>query len=241
MKLHKRIAPVLVPKLGPFLVRVLGWTWRVRSVGDDGPSPDAPGEQRMYCFWHGDLLVPMYVYRATGVVVLVSGHRDGSMVRGVIERMGYGTVVGSVTRGGATALRGLLSAARRGADLCVPPDGPRGPRGVVKKGVIFLASRAGLPVVPAGVAVSSAWRVRSWDRMVIPKPFARVVLYRASRVLFPRDADTEALEAHALELRAAIERAQATAESILAQSMPRPATSAPTATSRAGDSRGSHG
>ncbi|MBI3819302.1 MAG: lysophospholipid acyltransferase family protein [Planctomycetes bacterium] len=208
MKLHKKLGPILVPRIGPWILRRLGGTWRMRVVGEPPSEMETNGGAVLYCFWHGDLLIPMYTYRGSGTVVLVSGHRDGIMLQQVLSNLGFNTVVGSITRGGAMALRGLLSSARNGMRLCVPPDGPKGPACKAKKGVLYLASRAGLPVVPVGVAASSGWRARSWDRMLVPRPFSKVVLYREKTMLVPRHVDGAELDAWTLKLEDAINSAR---------------------------------
>lgn len=211
MKFYKKIGPAIVPSIGPWLLRRLGSTWRLRVEGEPPTDAEKNGGAVLYCFWHGDLLIPMYAYRGAGTVVLVSGHRDGQMLQKVLDRLGFATVVGSITRGGAMALRGLLSSAKKGMRLCVPPDGPKGPACKAKKGVLYLASRAGLPVVPAGVAASSSWRATSWDRMIIPRPFSKVVLFRGKALQVPRDADGEDLDRWAERLELAINEARESA------------------------------
>jgi len=93
----------------------------------------------IFVFWHGHLLPLLHTHRGEGVSALVSRHRDGGTVAGVLHRMGYRTVRGSSTRGGASGLRGLVREARAGRDLAVTPDGPQGPRGVFKPGAIQAA------------------------------------------------------------------------------------------------------
>lgn len=215
MKLHKKIGPAVLPRIGPWMIRRLGSTWNLTETGHSKPAEENEGGAVLYCFWHGDLLIPMYAYRGSGTVALVSGHRDGVMLRKILTSLGFNTVVGSITRGGAMALRGLLTSAKKGARLCVPPDGPKGPACKAKKGVIYLASRAGLPVVPAGIATSNCWRVRSWDRMVVPKPFSKIVIYRGETIRVPRTAGNEELEAWAIRLEDAINDARAKAARIL--------------------------
>jgi lysophospholipid acyltransferase (LPLAT)-like uncharacterized protein len=215
VSLRKKLGPALVAALGPLIVRALGATWRLREVAD-GVAGSALKHPVLYCFWHGELLIPLYAYRGTGVVCLVSGHRDGTMLRKVLERLGLETVVGSVTRGGAAALRMLLVSARRGRDLCIPPDGPQGPRGVAKKGITFIASRAQIPIVPTGVAASSAWQLPTWDRMMIPKPFSRVILFRGGAFMVPSDAGEEELARYTDRLERAIDEARAAAGRIVA-------------------------
>lgn len=215
IKLLKKIGPAVLPRIGPWLVRRLGSTWKLSIAGYPIPVGDRT-QGVLFCFWHGDLLVPMYAYRGNGTVVLVSGHRDGQMLEKILTNLGFHTVSGSITRGGAMALRGLLSSARKGANLCVPPDGPKGPMQKVKKGVLYLASRSGLPVVPAAAAASSAWHARSWDRMQIPKPFARVVLYQGEPMHVPGDLEGPALDEWARKLEDALHAANAGAQAAVA-------------------------
>src|SRR5690606_35255438 len=104
-----------------------------------------------------------------------SRHRDGALVSRAIVPFGIEVVYGSSTRGWVGGLRGLLEAHRRGRDLAVVPDGPRGPRHRAKSGVIQLARATGAPIYPAAYAASRAIVLRkSWDRLVIPIPGARV-------------------------------------------------------------------
>jgi hypothetical protein len=219
MKLLKRIGPVLVPRLGPWLVRLLGFTWRIRQVGR--PPEDYFGTRLICCFWHGDLIVPLYAFRGIGIVVLVSAHRDGQIAKGVLDRFGFSTVTGSVTRGGAAALREMLTKAEAGHSLCIPPDGPKGPRHQAKDGVAYLASRAGLPIIPAAVASSSSWRLHSWDRMEIPKPFARVAICVGTPFVVPAGVAKSELPRWSRDLERAIDACHETAERSLA-SAPRP-------------------
>ncbi|MFN0206226.1 MAG: lysophospholipid acyltransferase family protein [Planctomycetota bacterium] len=215
MKLHKKLGPAILSKLGPWIVRGLGSTWRLRIEGRSLENDKLSKTGVLYCFWHGDLMVPAYAHRGRGTVVLVSGHRDGMMLGKILDNLGFSCVVGSITRGGALALRGLLTNAKKGADLCVPPDGPKGPIHKAKKGVLYLASRSGLPVIPAGIAASSAWRLRSWDRMLIPKPFSKVIIYVGEAMHVPPDIDGEELNQWALKLELAINKARDTAAELL--------------------------
>lgn len=153
------------------LVRIWLATLRSRRVGAvfDGPG--------LVAFWHGDQL-PLLGERPAGrLVAPVSLSADGRLQALILARLGIEHVSGSSSRGGAVALRGLWRALRAGALALVAVDGPRGPRGVVKPGVIYLARRTGLPIWPAGVAVSRGRRLRrAWDRYLLPCPFARAVV-----------------------------------------------------------------
>lgn len=153
------------------LIRVWLATLRVRRLG---PPIEGPG---LVAFWHGDQL-PLIGQRPAGPLVApVSLSADGRLQARILARLGIASVAGSSSRGGAAALRGLWRAVRGGSVALMAVDGPRGPRGAVKPGVIFLARRAGLPIWPVGVAVARGHRLRrAWDRYLLPCPFTRAVV-----------------------------------------------------------------
>lgn len=191
-RLRDRVLPVLVTWLGPTILRVLAATWRIERVGLDGHVERKSGRSsRNYvvAFWHASLLPLTWRHRGEGANVLVSQHGDGELIVRVLLRLGYRVERGSTTRGGAKALRGLVQFARsRAGDFGITPDGPKGPPRVAQQGLAFLAGVSGFPILPLGLACSSAWRLRSWDRFIIPKPGARVVIVAGRTVDVPREA-----------------------------------------------------
>ena len=181
--------------LGAWFVWLLGHTWRIDARGLAAfDQRIAAGERCVFAFWHARLLPLVYTHRGRGIVVLISRHRDGELITRIIERLGFRTARGSSTRGGEEGARDMLRLARTGALLAITPDGPRGPAEQVKPGLAFLASRAGIPVIPVATASSSTWVFRSWDRFRVPKLFARVVVSYGVPLTVPRDADAAALE-----------------------------------------------
>jgi hypothetical protein len=170
-----RVLVGLVGALGPFLIRVLGRTWRVTTVGGDVIARvHADGRAAIYAFWHGQLLALEYLYRGRMIHVLSSWHRDGEMSARLMSALGFGVVRGSTSRGSARGLLGMLAKAKQGYDLAITPDGPRGPWGSVERGIFFLSEKSGSPIVPIGVAATPAKRLASWDRFLVPLPFSRV-------------------------------------------------------------------
>ncbi|MFL5581320.1 MAG: lysophospholipid acyltransferase family protein [Gemmatimonadaceae bacterium] len=164
----------LVP-IGVLLLRALGRTWRVRVRGRESSERlRSVGTPFIYAFWHGEMLPLLLAHRGEGAAVLISSHHDGEIVAQIATRLGLTTVRGSSTRGGARALLGLVQALESGRTVAVTPDGPRGPAHAFAPGALVAAQRAGAPIVPIAVRASRAWRLRSWDRFLIPKPFARV-------------------------------------------------------------------
>lgn len=152
----------------------------------------AGGGPVIYAIWHETLLPTPFTHRGLGLVVMVSRHRDGEIIARILERSGFGAARGSSTRGGSTALREMLAAAAEGRSLAITPDGPRGPRRKVQAGVIEIARRSGLPIVPGGIGFRPAHRFRSWDRMALPWPGARALMHCGGLVRVPEECDPAA-------------------------------------------------
>jgi lysophospholipid acyltransferase (LPLAT)-like uncharacterized protein len=130
-----------------------------------------------------------FVYPDDKLAVMTSLHRDAEMISRAYSRFGYSYARGSTTRGGASALRGMLRLAAQGYDLAITPDGPRGPRRRVQSGAIAIARHTGFPIVPVTFSASPARRLSSWDRTLLPRPFSRGVYVCGDLVRVPRDAD----------------------------------------------------
>ena len=106
--------------------------------------------------------------------MLISESRDGEIITRITNRLGFRAVRGSSSRGGAESVVTMAKLAREGFDLAITPDGPRGPRGTVAPGAVHIAARGHVSIVPVGVSTNRGWRARSWDRFLVPKPFARI-------------------------------------------------------------------
>lgn len=161
-------------RLARTLFAALARTWRVEVVGDEHLARARAQGAFVFALWHRTLVPLLWWHRAQEVTLLVSRHADGGLVADAAQALGYRVVRGSSTRGGAAGLRSLLRVLGRGRAAAVTPDGPRGPAGVVKPGVVAAARRSGAPILPVTAAADRAWRVRSWDGLAIPRPFARV-------------------------------------------------------------------
>jgi lysophospholipid acyltransferase (LPLAT)-like uncharacterized protein len=128
------------------------------------------------------------------VVALTSASHDGATVARALQVFGYEPVRGSSSRRGAAALVGLRRALRGGKDAAITPDGPRGPRYVVQPGVVKLAQASGAKIVPLHVTYGSAWRLRTWDGFVVPKPFSRVTVTFDELLAVPKNLDEHGFE-----------------------------------------------
>lgn len=170
------------------LLALLGATWKWRVVGGperlDGlleAGPDGVPRPVILAYWHRHtaLMLPFatrLLTRGLPLAVLASLSRDGELAARIARPWGLTVFRGSASRGGTAGLRRLFRHLRKGGSCILAPDGPRGPLHQVKPGVVVLSQMAAVPVVPLAAAADRCWRLRSWDRMVIPKPFAELTL-----------------------------------------------------------------
>ena len=187
--------------VGALAIRVLGSSWRFREVDAhhlDEARRYAP--YLIFAFWHGRMLPLSYGYRNRSIYVLASEHQDGELMGQTIRLLGFGHVRGSSTRGGARAIRELVSKLEEGFDLGITVDGPKGPKYTVKPGPLEISKLSGAPVVPVATSSRSHWIFSSWDAFELPKPFTSVLVRFGPPVVVPRDADSGVLEAKRCEL-----------------------------------------
>jgi len=143
----------------------------------------------IFVTWHGRTLLPVGRFRGRGYWALISLSRDGDLQSENFRRLGWRVVRGSTGRRAVLATKQILAAlAQPGAVLAFTPDGPRGPSNVVQPGVVYFAQKSGKPIVPAGISAHPRWLMKSWDRYLVPKPFARGVwLYGDPIFVTPED------------------------------------------------------
>jgi Kdo2-lipid IVA 3' secondary acyltransferase len=170
-------APWLVA-FGYYLLQIWARTLRF-EIEDRADVINAPPNERYIgALWHNRLLLfpfvlKRYLPQRQGAA-LISTSRDGAILADLVERFGYEVVRGSSSRKGASAMRQLAEVIASGRDVVITPDGPRGPAYELGQGIVFLAQQTGAAVVPVNMEYSSCWRLRSWDRFILPKPFAKV-------------------------------------------------------------------
>jgi len=181
--LAARIGLGIFGPLSGLLLRLLGATWRIEILGVDPrqgadsaeQQPPIPAAQ-LAALFHESMLPCAWFFRDRGYSVAVSRSRDGDLIRASLLALGYREPArGSSSRGGSAALRGLVRQYSRGTTVSVLIDGPRGPARVAKPGIISLARMVDAPIQPVAFSARPALRLGSWDRSLIPLPFARVV------------------------------------------------------------------
>ena len=184
------------------LVRALAATYRIRIVDpEDEQSALRQHRGLIYATWHQRFFpgISLFLDRKP-IAVMISQSRDGEMIARVAEKFGWEPVRGSSTRGGVAALRRLRSLASQGYNFAHIVDGPKGPFGKVKPGLLHLSRMVGRPIVPAITSAEKRWVFNSWDRFMVPKPFSRILIRFGDPVQIPSKIDTEAFEQRRLLL-----------------------------------------
>lgn len=155
----------------------------------------------VYVLWHGRLLPCAYYHRNLGLATLISQHRDGDYIAGVVEGWwGFHAIRGSSSRGGTSALRQIVRTLKGGTAVTITPDGPRGPRQKMKSGPLLAAQMARVPLIPVTAGTDQGWWVGGWDRFLIPKPFSRIRMAFGEPMFVAPTADAAALDLATQEL-----------------------------------------
>jgi lysophospholipid acyltransferase (LPLAT)-like uncharacterized protein len=159
------------------------------------------GQPIIAAFWHQRLLMMPFLPRRGKVGILISQHRDGEFIARAVKLFGVDAVRGSTTRGGFSALRGMIRFFRTGANIAITPDGPQGPKHIVQIGVVELARQTGAPILPVTYSASRRKVFASWDNFILPLPFSRVAYIWGEPLFVPRDTDKEGLEENRMILQ----------------------------------------
>jgi len=155
-------------------------------------------------FWHERLIGMATVSQIQPSWILVSEHGDGEMLALALKQLGYRPRRGSSTRGGTKALLQMLRGDDGDMGVAITPDGPRGPAQELGKGVIFLASRAGLPIYPMTTSFSACWKLPTWDRLILPAPFSQAITVLGEPIHVPAKLRREELEMHRQQIEQAL-------------------------------------
>jgi lysophospholipid acyltransferase (LPLAT)-like uncharacterized protein len=181
-----------------YLVRAYLLLIKIKTVNEGmGLQHLKSGQKMIAAIWHQRILVVMGYARRFGDYepsVMISQSRDGEMIAKVYSRFNFRPIRGSSSRGGKEALASMVEDLVHHQVVVHILDGPRGPRGVVKPGLIVMAQLSGVPIIPVYISVNRAWVLNSWDRFIIPKPFSTVVIRWDSPIYVPKSMDNETFE-----------------------------------------------
>lgn len=164
-------------KLIKFIISLLAPTWRYEAKNEIN-SKMAPG---IFATWHEYILPLAFSYKSLGVSsegisCIASASRDGKRLAAILQDLGITTILGSPRRGGISAIRDGIRELRKGQQLVLTPDGPKGPRRELKGGIAQISIKTNIPIVPIRFYPKNYWRLSSWDKFVIPKPFSKIVI-----------------------------------------------------------------
>ncbi|HVR39144.1 MAG TPA: lysophospholipid acyltransferase family protein [Thermoanaerobaculia bacterium] len=178
----------MLPYLAYGFIKLLHATLRVRHVRASNLK-NTP--QHILAFWHEDVLLSLQSLWRKPTTAMISRSKDGEIVSRVLHLYGAETARGSSTRGGEIAVREVLRDVRAGKNIAVTPDGPKGPRRIVKEGVVFIAQLTALPIVPFYFTAKRKKRLRSWDQQIFPIPFSKAIYIYGEPIAVPRDGNVE--------------------------------------------------
>ena len=181
-----------------FLVRVYFSLVRIRTINEDIIFNHLEGgEKAIVAIWHQRIVLILSYARRFGVYkpsVMISQSRDGEMIAKVVSRLNFRPVRGSSSRGGKEALNVMITDLNQNPLAAHVLDGPRGPKGVVKPGLIVMTQLSGVPIFPVYISVNRAWVLNSWDHTLIPKPFSTITVRWDNPLVVPAQLDEETFE-----------------------------------------------
>jgi lysophospholipid acyltransferase (LPLAT)-like uncharacterized protein len=204
--LRQRIVLRIIIFLGHSVIRLIGTTLRVSVSYEEGAQQTMDQRPLIASFWHSCMIPATYICRDMGIRVMSSDSYDGQYMGRIIHKFGFVAVKGSSSRNAVRALLGLRRALEDGWTVAFTLDGPRGPRHKVKPGPVALSRSSGVPLTMFHAAVDKAWVLNSWDRMMIPMPFSRVLVRFGKLIHVPEDANDEVVGRYTGELQASLDR-----------------------------------
>jgi len=204
--------------IGWVLISIWSRTIRIQFV--DKEIPDglrAGGNNLIYAFWHGRQFLLFHNHRNTGIIIPASESRDGDIQAGVLQHFGFDVVRGSSKRKGDRALLGLVDGLRKGKNIALAVDGPRGPIYEVKQGITYLAGKLNKPIVPVSTSAKRFWILEKiWDKYMLPVPFTRGVIVYGEPIVV-QGIQEEELESKRRELTDALNRVMSRADAYFHQ------------------------
>lgn len=205
----RKIRPYVLRGVIYWFARLIGMTLRIETPGYEKVK-DLP-TSKILAAWHGRTFVATTFFRNKGLWTIISLSRDGEMQNHIFRRFGFNTIRGSSSKGGVRAVIQAVKVLRGGEDMAFTPDGPRGPSGVVQPGIMMMAQKSGAAIVPLGVSADRRWLAPTWDKFLVPKPFARVVMLYGDPIYVPADSNEEQVEAIRLRVEQEIHRLESDA------------------------------
>lgn len=195
-KFRRFLYSYVIPYVGLVLVKLLSATYRLRIV-DPGNEKGILGNggSLIYASWHQRFFPGITFFaKRKPITIMISQSKDGEFMARIVDILGWLPVRGSSSRGGSEGLKRLKDLGTKGYKVGHIVDGPKGPFGVVKPGLITISGYTGLPILPTITSSENTWVFRSWDRFMVPKPFSRVLIRFGDPIHVPSELDEKAFE-----------------------------------------------
>jgi len=204
MDMLKRLVNLKIfPYIGILIVKTLSSTYRIRIIDPEIEEDILKrGHIPIYASWHQRFFpgITLFANRKP-ISIMISQSKDGELIARIVNVLGWYPVRGSSSKGGRQALRELKKLVHEGYKVAHIVDGPTGPLGVVKAGLLLIAQATGMPIVPVITSAEKKWVFSSWDRFMVPKPFSRVIIRFLDEIRIPKELERSDFE----EKRSSIE------------------------------------
>lgn len=197
----------LVGWAGKLFINFLFLFSRIHTIGYEPIAELVKSRRFIFAFWHSRILLISYYYKKLNATIMVSNSADGEIIAQVLQRHGHRTIRGSTGKGGLRALMQQINDIRtNGRPGVVTPDGPRGPRHKVQQGVILLAQKTGVPIIPLAYSSKRYNVFNSWDRFILPYPWSKGVVAYGRPIHVPADIDENGINTYAKKLEGELNR-----------------------------------
>lgn len=227
----KAAATLVLGLMAVGLLRLLFASCRVRYSGVDNiRAAETNGGGYLLALWHEHALNGSAGYAKLPVGALVSASRDGNRLAFLFERMGVVPIRGSSSKRGREARAEIGVFVRAGLAIAIAVDGPKGPHRICKPGIVDMARTTAAAIVPGAALAGRFFRLGTWDGLLVPLPFTKMVIHHGTPVFVPEHTNGPAFEQCQREIEQCIERTDAQARQQLAhwselpKGLPTPAT-----------------
>lgn len=202
IRVSPRLAGWVISGLMKFLSAT--WRWELEDRGGWRNRLGEEGETILWLCWHDRIFMAPLMHRKwfprQPAAVLASMSKDGEVLVEVCRHFRLQAARGSSSRRGAAAFRECMTYLKKGVSVCITPDGPRGPRHVLQPGIVRLAQHTGTRILPLHLRPSHAWKLKTWDKFLIPWPFAKVTVVLDEAWSLPKECSPEAFQAESARL-----------------------------------------
>ena len=178
----------IFPYIGLFFVKIISSTYRIRIINPEIERDLLKrGHIPIYASWHQRFFSGITFFASRKPIsIMISQSKDGELISRIVNVLRWYPVRGSSSKGGRQALREIKKLVHEGYKIGHVVDGPRGPLGVVKPGLLLIAQASGMPIVPVITSAEKKWVFNSWDRFMVPKPFSRVIIRFSDEIRIPK-------------------------------------------------------